>query len=149
MDQHEFTHNGVEYIATVQPDEFHGAPWDECDGHGIVSGWERREKRPGELILSSDRGAHRFYDFAESVKIAKRDGWDAEPYTGTRGERAARAVRKDFERLQAWCNDAWSYVGVTVRRADSCGCRGESASLWGVESDYWKETATELTGEIE
>lgn len=112
----------------------HGTPWDNEDGHGPITKWERRDKRPGERVLSSDRSAKRFYDFAEAVKIAKRDGWDAKPYgTGTAGERAARAVEADFARLQDWCEDRWHYVGFT------CEIEGFDAyhdSCWGIESDF-------------
>ncbi len=65
------------YSATIelQHDSGHGAPWEECDGHGIVSDFETRKKRPGELVLHELRSTTRFYDFAASVKIARRDGW--------------------------------------------------------------------------
>lgn len=51
------------------------APWDNADGHGPVSEWTRRDKRPGEWELNSDHGSKRFYDAQEANKIAKRDGW--------------------------------------------------------------------------
>jgi hypothetical protein len=70
-------------------------------------------------------------------------------------EYAARAARADFERLRAWCNGEWSYVGVRV--AALCPCCGEAResdaeSLWGIESDsgdYLREVARELSEEIE
>ena len=71
----DFTVNGKTYTATIEHDENHGAPWDECDGHGEVTDWEWRDKLPGELVLSEDRHAKRFYDFAGAVKLARRDGW--------------------------------------------------------------------------
>lgn len=52
-----------------------GAPWDEEAGHGPVSDWTTRDKRPGERVLSSDHGSKRFYDVAEANRIAKREGW--------------------------------------------------------------------------
>jgi len=70
-----FTHNGKTYAARLERDETHGAPWIEECGHGPVTGWERRDKVPGELILAEDRGMARFYDFQEACKIARRDGW--------------------------------------------------------------------------
>ncbi|VBG63485.1 hypothetical protein [Burkholderia pseudomallei] len=59
----------------VENDDGKGAPWDEEDGHGPVSDWTTRDKRPGEWVLSSDHGSKRFYDVAEANRIAKRDGW--------------------------------------------------------------------------
>ena len=37
-----------------------GAPWEEHDGHGPVSEWTRRAKRPGEIVLVKDGDAARF-----------------------------------------------------------------------------------------
>lgn len=62
---------------------------------------------------------------------------------------AALAARQDFERLRAWCNDDWSYVGVIVT-ASRAGIELASASLWGIESDsddYLTETAQDLAQE--
>ncbi len=129
------------------PDSSHGAPWEECDGHGPVSEWTTRDNRPGERVLSSDRRSKRYYDFAEAVKIAKRDGWDALPYkTGTKGQQAVRAVEADFQSLSEWCNDQWSYVGVCVSLHHEDGKEIASDSLWGVESrgDYSREVAAEI-----
>lgn len=70
-----FTHNGREYAVTLEPDEWHGAPWEEEYGHGPVTDWETRDKRPGELVLSEDGRAKRFYDFAAACRLARREGW--------------------------------------------------------------------------
>lgn len=154
-----FTYDGREYAARLEYDQHHGAPWEECTGHGPVTDWESRDKRPGDLILSEDnRGrAKRFYDFQEACAIARRDGWSAAPYVipgESKRAQAARAARADFERLRAWCNDDWYFVGVIV--APVCPCcdeidESEAASLWGIESDagaYLSEVALELTAEI-
>jgi hypothetical protein len=146
MEKHEFELNGVKFVATVERDEDCGPPWEECDGHGIVSDWTMRAKKPGEMILHQSRWGKRYYNFAESVKIARRDGWNAAPYTGTRGECAARAAMANFEYLRKWCDDEWHYTVVTVRRADSCACCGHSESVGMVESGYWEEAATEIAG---
>jgi hypothetical protein len=148
LDSFTFTHNGAEYVAELHLDDTCETPWDREDGHGPVTGWQRRAKLPGEMVLCEDRGARRFYDFAEACRIAQRDGWDAPPYrTGTKRQRAARAALADFNRLRDWCNDEWHYLGVIVRHADACQCCGESESLWGIESDahdYLREVAREL-----
>ncbi len=131
--------DGLTIHVDVVPDESMGAPWEEHDGHGIVSKWTSRTKNPGEMILAKDRGNYRYYDFAETVKVARRDGWGAEG--ATPGERAHRAALADFNRLRDWCNDRWQWVGVVVRISD-----GPAESLWGVESDgdYWRDIAAEL-----
>jgi hypothetical protein len=134
-------HRGHTITVNWFGDYDHGTPWGHEDGHGPVTGWERRDKRPGERVLCSDRNAKRFYDYAEAILIAKRDGWDAAPYgVGTAGERAVRAVEADFTRLQAWCEDRWHYVGYT------CEIEGFDAyhdSCWGIESDFTDEPTAE------
>lgn len=150
--------DGASYAVSVVRDMHSGAPWDEEDGHGPVTGWETRAKLPGEMVLCSDRHAKRFYDFAEACRIARRDGWDAEPYctdgTETPRAKAAKAALADFNRLRRWCSEDWYYVGVIVSPLCSC-CgtpdEGRSASLWGIESDcgdYLKEVARNLISEV-
>lgn len=157
-----FEHNGNKFRVTFPYDDDATAPWDREDGHGPVSEWKRHAfgqgskppKRPGEMILCGDRHGYRTYDFAEAVRIAKRDGWDAEPYNTaeTRGQRAAKAAMADFNRLRRWCSDQWNYVGVVVELLDKDGDpTGETESLWGIESDagdYLEEVARELAEEI-
>lgn len=148
--------DGFTFAARIEHDDMHGAPWEECDGHGPVTDWERRGKLPGELVLCDDnpsglRGntARRFYDFQDACRIALRDGWNAAPYAiegETARQRAARAARADYEYLRAWCNDDWSYCGVIVT-ASRNGVELASASLWGIESnagDYLRDVANEL-----
>lgn len=147
-----FTHEGLTFTLTIECDYDHGAPWDEEDGHGPVTGWERRNKLPGEMILAEDRGFKRFYDFAAAVKIAKRDGWNAKPYDipgETKGQKARKAALADFNHLRRWLHDDWRYVGVTVTCDDLPGAPSES--LWGIESDaceYFAEVAHDLAAEI-
>lgn len=137
------------YTVDIEPDCDMGAPWDEHDGHGVVSEWTRRAKRPGEVIIAEDCGSYRYYDVQATQEIALRDGWSAEPHdVGTRRERAARAVQADLERMRAWYNDEWGWVGVVVTDDET----GESESLWGIESDlgeYLEEVAEELRQELE
>lgn len=150
-------------VVAIVPDEGMGAPWKEHDGHGPVSDWTTRSKRPGELVLNEDRGSFRYYDFAEACRIALRDGWDAEPYSTSESphERAAKAARADYERLREWCNDEWQWVGVVLFELpdDEMGRDPrhiadeapfgvlEHEALWGIESDspeYHDEVAREL-----
>ena len=116
-----------------------------------------RAKLPGEVIIAQDRGSYRYYDFAEACRIARREGWDAEPYNNgqeTKRQQAAKAARADMERMRQWCDNYWSYVGVVVTAHCDCCDRftGRSASLWGIESDagdYLEEVARELADELD
>src|SRR5690606_36343176 len=102
------TVNGLTFSVNLEYDDCHGAPWEECDGHGPVSDWTSRNKLPGERILNRDRGMYRYYDVAEATRIAKRDSWGIGPDAHatlaarlgrepTAGEIAAAAVESDFQ----------------------------------------------------
>jgi hypothetical protein len=133
------------------PDYDSPAPWDHEDGHGPVSDWTRRDKQPGEMVLCEDRGTRRFYDFSEAVAIARRDGWDCEPYgQGTPGERAHRAAMADFQHLRGWCLDEWQYVGYVVE-IDGEEFPEIEGSLWGIDSpsmDYFEKEAFATVAEF-
>ena len=153
MSYHEYTIevSGLTFRVEYERDDYQECPWDRECGHGPVSDWEWRDKKPGELVLCEDRRSKRFYDFAGACRIARRDGWDAKPYnTGneTARQQAAKAARADFKRMRAWCNNEWVYVGVIVKLLDDEGEEtGEEKSVWGIESDakdYLDETAREL-----
>lgn len=159
--------DGFTVTATIHSDDDTTPPWEREDGHGEVTGWTRRAKMPGELVLNTDGGSHRYYDFAGACATARRDGWrngeDAarvqagEPVAYSARQVAARAALADYERLRRWCADLWEYVGVsvTVTREDDDGDPVELVgeyehALWGIESDcpdYLTEMAAELAGE--
>lgn len=139
--------NGLKFRVAIEPDGDMGPPWKEHEGHGPVSDWTSRDKRPGERVLNRDGRMYRYYDWAEAVRIAKRDEWgigDAartelarklgrEP---TQREVTAAAVDADFDRLRAWCNDEWYWCGVVVTLLDVNGRPTDrEESLWGIESD--------------
>lgn len=132
-------------------------PWESAEGHGVVSDWTRRNKRPGELILNRDgRGWCRFYDFQASIKIARRDSWNSWnmlPTAAARGEELVRAVMMDFHYLRDWCQDKWHYMGIMVFPLTNEGdqLRSKQHSLWGIESEsdssYFEEVTNELLAE--
>jgi hypothetical protein len=136
-------------------DEHHDAPWDNSDCHGSVRTIrDRSEKRPGERIIHCDRG-YLVYDFQGAMKKARVEGWDTPPYnTGTKGERAVRAVEADMKFLRGYCRGDWVYVGVIVEVLDGIGevlpnCEG---SLWGIEDSdhaYIDEVVSELCDNVE
>lgn len=70
-----FEHEGLTFQVEFTYDYDCEPPWERSEGHGVVSDWTRRDKRPGEIVLSSDRNLKRFYDVQETTAIAKRDGW--------------------------------------------------------------------------
>lgn len=143
--------DGFEVTARLEADDSCDTPWEREDGHGPVSEWTTRDKRPGERVLSSDRSSKRYYDVQEAIAIAKRDGWDAKPYGGTKGAKAVRAVEADFERLRQWCADEWRYVGVVLTVSKGgVTLNDHAASVWGIEdntTDYLVEVANELLDE--
>lgn len=157
MEKITVSHGGKDFTfrADVELDEDHGAPWEECDGHGPVSDWTARAKRPGEIILIESRGKRRFYDYAEACRIAQRDGWNAPPYDvpgETAKQRAARAACADFEYMRAWCNGEWHYVGLIVTLLDEHGGETDICDhIWGIESsetDYVREEARRLAEDL-
>lgn len=82
MNKHEFladgdtfTHAGHTFIVSIEDDGDQGYPWANSDGHGPVTDWLTRDKKPGERVLYADRNSKRFYDVAEATRIAKREGW--------------------------------------------------------------------------
>lgn len=138
---------GHTYTVKTDYDHDTGTPWDNEDGHGVVSEWVRRDKRPSEMVLSRQRGAALYYDFAASTKIAKRDGWGVENSSDmTPGQITHTAVMNDFEHLQAWARRDWSYIFVTVTNED-----GETRSIGGISTEdyrYLISVAQELAEEL-
>lgn len=139
-----------------------GAPWEDSDIHGPVTGWTSRNKKPGEWVLNTDGGSKRYYDYAQACQLAQRDGWGLRPeklaafvknlgHSPSAKELAAETARIDFEYLRAWCNDEWRYVGIDVTLLDEDGEETSiSSSLWGVEDhdDYPAQVAQELAAEL-
>lgn len=170
-DQDIIEKNGLRFRVHIEDDSDHGAPWTENDGHGVVSDWVTRDKKPGERVLNTDGRSKRFYDVQASMVIAKRDGWGAprdmvawlqrnKAHTvsaivrTTAGQRAAAAVDADFEYLRRWCADQWRYVGVCVEQIDEDDQPLTDKYLhacWGMESDDdegLKQAANDYIDEI-
>lgn len=70
-----FELEGLTFKVEFPDDEDAGPPWEQGDGYGIVSDWTRRDKKPGEVVLSTDRSSKRFYDWQATNKKAKEEGW--------------------------------------------------------------------------
>jgi hypothetical protein len=146
--------DGRYFRVNIKRDDCGDTPWQRDDGHGPVSDWTRRNKAPSERVLCSDRSSKRYYNFAEAVRIARRDWVLPGIIDGkTAGQRAHEAVEADFERLRRWCADQWEYVGVVVTPLadEDDGCKTDyQFALWGIESDcgeYIAEMADELIDE--
>lgn len=151
----EFEHDGHTFRVAMHDDDDAGMPWENSDFHGPVSDWTRRAKLPGEMVLCKDGSSSRYYDFAEAVRIARKDGWDAQPFNEgqeTRGQQAHKAAMSDYDNLRRFCSGYWNYIGVTVELLDDDGdTMGETESLSGIESDageYLETVAHELADEI-
>lgn len=161
-----FEHKGLHFSVYAEHDDGMGPPWEEHDGHGVVSEWTSRPKRAGERMLAGNvrRGEHRLYNVQASMAIAKRDGWGVDPERRAKleaakggalspGEIAALAVDADFDRLRAWCDGRWHWCAVVVTLLDTDGePTWERAYLGGVESDsdddYIMECAEDMAEEI-
>jgi hypothetical protein len=149
-------------------DDTNDPPWENDCGTGIVSDWTMRDKKPGEIVLSDPDGRHRsrrYYDWAGTMDKAKAEGWGLSDEEKGRlaarlgriptvGEVRQQAVRLDFDRLKAWCDDQWRYVGVVVQQLedeDDDPKDDFEHALWGIDSDQYKyltEVAEDLIGEI-
>lgn len=146
-----FEYQGYTFKVEYNRDDDMQAPWEEHDGHGIVSDWTSRDKAPGERVLSEDRGSRRYYDVQASMRKARKEQWGPihcatcgqessseqgwEAYTkGTHatpmdhpfvresaGKQAARAVEADYEYLRAWCHDEWEWTYAVVMLLDDDG----------------------------
>lgn len=174
MDKKLMEFSGRTFEVRIYADDDNDAPWDREDGHGPVraadrrhnSGFEHTDKKPGERPLNhATRGETQyFYDWAEAMRIARRDGWglsDADRATlakvlgrePTKREVHATAVARDFQRMRDFLAGNWCYVGVTVCMMDDAGelmtDDAFTQALWGIESDgnYWEEVARELAGQ--
>jgi hypothetical protein len=119
--------NGMYAVVEVERDNVYDEPpWEDCDGHGVVSDWESIDREDHRWMLCCDRSSARYYDQKAALKIAKRDGW---------GPCAPEeAVKHNFEYLEAWCNDQWCYVCLTVTLFDKDGEEFEEESVGGYES---------------
>lgn len=154
MSNDTFEYRGNSFKVEIEQDDL-APPWIEFGNCGPVSEWTTRDKRPGEWVLCEDRGYKRFYDFAEAMKKAKREAWDAPPYSEvTKGERALRAVTADFEHLRKWCNGDWIYITLHVTLLNEFEEETEyDDCLGGIEYDfssngYWMIDAREMAAEI-
>lgn len=152
----ETVEDGFLITAAIEFDQDCEPPWANEDGHGPVSDWTTRSKRPGEIVLTADGPHKRFYDFQAAIKIAKEEKWDAKPYgEGTVGEQAVRAVTCDFQMMQAWCRVEWEYCGIVLSVSrNSVTLDSHASSLWGIElhhtadsNEYLTEVANELLDE--
>lgn len=159
-----FEHKGYTFEVEYQRDDCMSEPWKEHDGHGVVSEWTSREKKPGERVLVQDSHgrAKRYYDVKASIAIARKDQWgpvhcalcdssEHGPYSQeygphandhnfkpeSPGQTAARAVEKDYEYLRAWCNDEWEWTYAVVTLIEDGEKNPDaSESIGGIDGDH-------------
>lgn len=104
-----FTHEGRTFRVEFPYDDDQDTPWKREDGHGPVTEAPRRpnyhgriSKSPGQRVL----GEHWLYDFAEAVRIARRDGWGV-PATSMR-------MAKAEGRHRAFASWGWNSGRLTL-----------------------------------
>ena len=148
---------GNKFKMELAYDDMGLAPWEWCDGHGEVSEWTTRDKKPGEIVLCSDGRSKRYYDMQGAVKMARRE-WVSKDSENTLGQNAVKAAQADFAHLKAWCDDDWGYACLHVVMLDDEDeeLDGYDEYLCGVEDGYNKkfagyvmECAQGLAGDIE
>lgn len=146
-------HCGIAVLIEYFYDQDAGKPWENSDGHGVIrsaySYYGKPEKKPGEVLIQGERGSYWIYDWQESTRIAKRDGWGvSNPPAGlTRKQITQLAVQKDFDFLRGWLDDDWHYVGAVCTVLDSDGEETDiSDSCWGFETlnDYHETAGREM-----
>ena len=153
------TDDGFLVAVKIEADPFARTPWEDSDCHGPVrSGYG--DKRPGEVILSEDRGYKRFYDFQGAVAKARKDGWGCKRPTATKGEQAHYAALEDMQYLRRWLNEEWRYCVVVVELLAMPGgydphedepadyTPADFSCLGGVEYDVYDENQGEYLSEI-
>jgi hypothetical protein len=136
------------------------------DGHGDIRQvdchWGRPDKRPGEVILHSDRGTHWLYDYQGAIQKAKADGWGCrqvdkfgEPRPPmTKNQVAAQAVEEDMDFLRGYLQGDWGYVGIIVTALNEDGDEVGQDSCWGFEThrgfhlEQGKEMAEALAKQV-
>lgn len=147
-----FTHKGLTFILSTEPDTDSFPSWQMGDGYGVVTGWVLRGESDAYngddwRNLGARRHDTRYYDVTATRIKATAEGWGLSPdaaaalaarlgRTPTPAEVIEAAIDADFAFHAGWFRDEWHYVGVTVTLADLPKAR---ASVWGVEdsaADY-------------
>ena len=147
-----FTHKGLTFILSTEPDTDSFPSWQMGDGYGVVTDWvshHERDNYNGDdwRDLGTRGDDTRFYDVAATRAKATEEGWgladDAKAQLAARlghaptpAEVIEAAIDADFAFHAGWFRDEWHYVGVIVTLADLPKAR---ASVWGVEdsaADY-------------
>lgn len=171
MDKFDFEHSGLQFRCLVMQDDDMQAPWVEHDGHGQIRSvsyyYGRPKKRPGEIIIYSERGDYWLYDVQATMQTARQDGWGLSDEdiaalakklnrVPTKGDITAESVRRDMEYCRQWLQGDrfWEMIEVFQINAD-CEPISESEYLGGIDSGYdsesqkyVRECAAELAGQI-
>lgn len=143
---------GFDLTVTIEPDQHSGAPWDNSPYSLTMEHSSRNSGMyqatghwfdAGNLVAITSNWTDCPHDARDQIHAMHRATMSPRAY-------AALAARQDFERLRAWCNDDWNYVGIIVT-ASKAGINLGTVSLWGLESDdksgYLIETAQDLAQE--
>ena len=112
--------NGYNFIIVNELDiDF--TPWEYCDNEvNLITDWTRRDKKPGELILTTDRTYKRFFDYQAACRYALDNQWgsrDALP-GDTKKQIASKAALNLFNYWRSWCDDEWAYRYIEITLID-------------------------------
>ena len=129
------THQGRTIKIEWNNDDCYGKPWEENDCYGIVKGWQRSDKAPGEVILCSNRDDKLIYDYAGSVAKWKKEG--------ICGQEADQYAKQSVKRLKEYFLDNWSYLFARITIE---GLEYEE-TLGGIESDIAADYIGDLVPE--
>ena len=64
---------GNKFKMELAYDDIGRMAWEWGDGHGEVSEWTTRDKKPGEVVLCIDGRSRLYYDMQGAVKLARRE----------------------------------------------------------------------------
>ena len=138
---------GRVYNIDFFPDQSMGPPWEEHDGHGAVSEWTTRSKRPGERIIAAHHNSRQFYDYDGAIKKAKAEGWSVANSEGmTPAQIATAAVEADFKYLKSYIDGVWAWAVVRTTAPN-----GDSNCLGGIQSndqEYINQCGIDLAVEM-
>jgi hypothetical protein len=139
------------FDVTLHADIDNDPPWQNSDGHGpvrAINDLGRELKRPGERVLWGEHNTTWLYDWQAACKMAREQGWNAEPYDAPK--RVERAVNADYDYLRSYLRGDWGYVVVKVEALKDEESLGDDV-LGGVETNddaYLQKTISECADSI-
>ena len=114
-------------------------PWRDDDWVGVVVSHRTKDH---EAYWPLEYG---WYDVKASKERALEQEWDAAPYgTGSLDQRAARAIKSDYDHLCKWANNTLYYVFVNVTLKHPDYEDEEVYSCGGIENTSVSDVVSEV-----